>query len=46
MYQMKPNQLLMGKGDKKSRRGKIILGTSVVKRNRKKNKKKEQDPSE
>ena len=30
----------MGKGDKKSRRGKIILGTSGVKRNRKKNKKK------
>ncbi|MDB4015916.1 30S ribosomal protein THX [Flavobacteriaceae bacterium] len=26
----------MGKGDNKSRRGKIILGTSGVKRNRKK----------
>ncbi|MDB9987971.1 30S ribosomal protein THX [Flavobacteriaceae bacterium] len=30
----------MGKGDKKNRRGKIILGSSGVRRNRKKNKKK------
>jgi len=40
MYYFKPNQHLIGKRDKKSRRGKIILGTSGVKRNRKKNKKK------
>ena len=36
----------MGKGDKKSRRGKIILGTSGVRRNRKKTKKRERSPSE
>ncbi|MDA9359530.1 30S ribosomal protein THX [Flavobacteriaceae bacterium] len=30
----------MGKGDKKTRRGKIILGSPGVRRNRKKNKKK------
>ncbi len=35
------NQIIMGKGDKKTRRGKIILGTYGVRRRRKKENKPE-----